>query len=80
MAQGQDIAETWSQRQIRMAKNAPPEIRAWLIGFVIYPPALTMHGQVFSMAEVRNDGDGRGDYVHDRHNRRWLLDGSGDVA
>ncbi len=75
-----DIAETWSERQLRMARGAPKDILADVVYWVTHPPALTMHGQVFSMAQIRNDGDGRGDYVHDRHNRRWLLDGSGDVA
>lgn len=32
------------------------------------------------LSQVQDDGDGRGPYTVDRYGRRWLLDGSGDVA
>ena len=41
-----------------------------------YPIALAAE---LALSEVRDDGEGR-PYVEDIHGRRWLLDGSGDVA
>jgi len=41
-----------------------------------YPPALAAE---LVLSAVQDDGEGR-PYVEDAHGRRWLLDGSGDVA
>lgn len=54
---------------MRFAQTEPRKGRA-------YPTALAAE---LALSEVRDDGEGR-PYVEDAHGRRWLLDGSGDVA
>ena len=56
------------------------DMHAMVAGYAIHPPIINLGGHFHSMAQVQDDGDGRGSYALDRDGRRWLLDGSGDVA
>ncbi len=72
---------SWAEQQREALKaERSAMIREIIVRRLVSPPLINFSGHFISMAQVYDDGDGRGQYALDSQNRRWLLDGSGDVA